>query len=343
MIRRLQTGVDEGCAAFLDRASGADYSHDPAWIDIIRETYGRETFLLAYHDEPHGPVRGIAAAAWLESPLGRQLVCLPFLDYGGPIAEDASLHAVLLDALLAEAATRKASLEIRSREPLPGLVLPRNEKVGMILRLNGGDQDAYWKSLDAKVRNQVRKAEKSAVKVEWGREDKLPDFYRVFCQNMRDLGSPVHSSRLFVNVLRRFSGAEVGVAYREGRCIGGLFRILWKDALVIPWASTLREERIHSPNNAMYWESIRFAFEKGCSQVDFGRSSKDEGTYKFKKQWLAEERPLCWYPFDATGKQALEVTHAASGKLKFAQSLWTRLPLTVANALGPRIRGYISA
>ena len=343
MIRKYTGEMEAGLRDFLARQSDANYAHDPAWLGVIRSVYGKNAHAFVWQEEPGGPVRGVAPAAILAGPLGRKLVCLPYLDYGGPLAETPEIARALLEALVSEARALKARLEIRSLHALPGLPAPSNEKVAMILTLRDGDHEAYWKSLDAKVRNQVRKAEKSAVKVIWGREDRLEDFYRVFCVNMRDLGSPTHSRRLFEEVLRGFPGAEIGAAYREGRCIGGLFRIHWKDALVIPWASTLREERIHSPNNALYWESIRFAFEKGCSRVDFGRSSKDEGTYKFKKQWLAEERPLFWYPFDGEGKPEETVTHLASGKLQWVREVWCRMPLPLANALGPVLRGHIPA
>jgi FemAB-related protein (PEP-CTERM system-associated) len=343
MIRKFTAESAPKLREFLDRNPNADYAHAPAWLPIIRETYGKEAHAYLWQDAADGPVRGVASVACLESPLGRKLVCLPYLDYGGPLAETAEIATALIRALTEEATARKARLEIRSRSALPGLPEPRNEKVGMILPLKDRDHEAYWKSLDAKVRNQVRKAEKSNVKVVWGREDRLDDFYRVFCVNMRDLGSPTHAKSLFSNVLKRFPGAGIGAAYREGRCIGGLFRIHWKDSLVIPWASTLREERTHSPNNALYWESIRHAFEQGCALIDFGRSSKDEGTYKFKKQWLAEERPLCWSPFDGEGKPLEAVTHISSGKLQWVREVWARMPLPLANALGPRLRGHISA
>lgn len=343
MIRKYRAEMEKGCRDFLAGNPDSNYCHDPAWLSVIREVYGKEAFTLVWQDGEGGPVRGLAPAAFLESLFGRNLVSLPYLDYGGILAESPGISKAILAELISLAREKKVKLEIRSRDPIADLPAPSNEKVGMILPLRKDGSDAYWKSLDAKVRNQVRKAEKSQVKVEWGREELLADFYRVFCVNMRDLGSPVHDIRLFSSVLVHFPGAQIGTAYREGRCIGGLFRILWKDSLVIPWASTLREERIHSPNNALYWESIRFAFESKCALVDFGRSSKDEGTYKFKKQWLAEERPLYWYPFDGEGRPLEAVTHMASGKLQLAQKVWMRLPLSVANALGPKVRGSIPA
>lgn len=424
MMRRYDRALERACRDFLEHSPHADYCHDPAWLDVIREAYGKQAFAWVRTDPETGEVRGLASAGLLASAaFGRQLVALPYLDYGGPLAADPDTEELLREKLLSEALKARAALEIRSRQPLDGLSAPQDEKVSMILPLregpaesdwtavpedsaaavpewlteaavwteagegvpvdaaardSGGDEagfsgasagrerrkavrasgrnsglaspfapgdgaEAYWKGLDAKVRNQVRKAEKSEVTVAWGREDRLDDFYRVFCVNMRDLGSPTHAKAFFAAVLRHFPGASIGTAHRRGACIGGLFRILWKDELAIPWASTLRDERVHCPNNALYWEAIRYAFETGCSRVDFGRSTRGQGTWRFKTQWQARERPLYRYQFDGHGQLLERSWHVAQGKLGWTRNLWAKLPLTLANSLGPKLRGSISA
>jgi hypothetical protein len=427
MIRLYEPGLERACRDFLERSPKADYCHDPAWLDVIREAYGKEAFAFVRTDPVTGEIRGYAPACHLASAaFGRHLVGLPYLDYGGILADEPDTEDVLREKLLSEAVRGKAGLEIRSRHPLIGLPVPEDGKVCMILPLReevpdadwtpvdsglpdsdeawrkeagawgdwdggvpvdaatypvrndthkgaggkparggtagkrgeaggaeasrepsvfapGGDADAYWKGLDAKVRNQVRKAEKSGVSVRWGREERLDEFYEVFCVNMRDLGSPTHAKGFFAAVLRHFPGASIGTAHRDGKCIGGLFRILWKDELVIPWASTLKEERVHCPNNALYWEAIRYAFEQGCARVDFGRSTKDEGTYRFKKQWLARESNLYRYQFDDKGHFLERTWHVSQGKLGWTRNVWAKLPLKLANALGPMVRGSISA
>jgi hypothetical protein len=369
MIRLYDPGLRQACRDFVDISPQANYCHDPAWMDVIKEAYGKDAFMFV-RTGPQGEVRGMAPACFLSSAgFGRNLVCLPYLDYGGILARDPETEDLLRDKLLAESVSRRAQLEIRSRDPLCGLPTPKDEKVSMILPLReeeilsedgdwrgipesavpadaeagGQSADGYWKNLDAKVRNQVRKAEKSGVSVVWGREERLDDFYEVFCVNMRDLGSPTHARGFFEAVLRHFPGAQIGTAHREGKCIGGLFRILWKQELAIPWASTLKEERIHCPNNALYWESIRFAFEQGCRRVDFGRSTRDEGTYRFKKQWQAQELPLYRYQFDEKGHFLEQSWHVAQGKLGWTRNIWAKLPLKLANSLGPMLRGSISA
>lgn len=429
MIRLYDAGLERACREFLDRSPKANYCHDPAWLDVIREAYGKEAFAYVRTDPVTGEIRGYAPACHLASAaFGRHLVALPYLDYGGILADEPDTEDLLRDKLLSEAVRGKAGLEIRSRFPLVGMPVPEDGKVCMILPLReespvddwtpvaddlpeveepwraedapwsewdgavpvdaatypvrdgshkngsvkngarkgsaggkpepgraeagapkagafepGDGADAYWKSLDAKVRNQVRKAEKSGVSVRWGREERLDEFYEVFCVNMRDLGSPTHAKGFFEAVLKAFPGASIGTAHREGKCIGGLFRILWKDELVIPWASTLKEERVHCPNNALYWEAIRFAFEQGCARVDFGRSTRDEGTYRFKKQWLARESNLYRYQFDDKGHFLERAWHVSQGKLGWTRNVWAKLPLKLANALGPMVRGSISA
>lgn len=425
MIRLYDPALERACRDFLDRSPKANYCHDPAWLDVIREAYGKESFAFVRTHPVTGEIRGYAPACHLASAaFGRQLVALPYLDYGGILADDADTEDLLRDKLQSEAVRGKTQLEIRSRFPLVGLPDPQDEKVCMILRLRadpatedwtaveddpfgeaalsddlppaaeeswlaeaaawtpagdgvpvdaaardweapapireraavakppaakvavfapGDGADAYWKGLDAKVRNQVRKAEKSGVTVKWGREERLDEFYEVFCINMRDLGSPTHAKSWFAAVLKHFPGASIGTAHREGKCIGGLFRILWKDELVIPWASTLKDERVHCPNNALYWEAIRFAFEQGCSRVDFGRSTREEGTYRFKKQWLAQESSLYRYQFDDKGRFLERSWHVSQGKLGWTRNVWAKLPLKLANSLGPMLRGSISA
>ncbi|MDB5047939.1 MAG: FemAB-related protein system-associated [Fibrobacteres bacterium] len=344
MTEEMGPDMDAAYRAFVESSPRADYCHDLAWREVIRETYGLRSFYLVDLAPGSREIRGVAPAFFLKGILSRgQIVSLPFLDYGAPLAADADSERRLVDRLLREAGRKGMPLEIRSRQPLESLPSAANEKVSMVLELGGKDREAYWKGLDAKVRNQVRKAEKSEVSVLWGREERLDDFYSVFTVNMRDLGSPVHSRTLFASLLKHFPGAQIGTAHRGGQCIGGLVRVLWKRTLYIPWASTLKEHRIHSSNNAMYWESIAFAFERQCERVDFGRSSKGEGTYRFKQQWEAGEFPLCWYQFGADGVRKEQVEHLASGKLKMAALAWSRLPLPMANLLGPALRGKLSA
>ena len=119
MIRLYDPGLEPACRDFLDIHPRANYCHDPAWVSVIREAYGKDAFLYVRTDPVSGEVKGLAPACHLASAaFGKNLVCLPYLDYGGILAADAETEDLLRDKLVAEAQSRRARLEIRSRDPL---------------------------------------------------------------------------------------------------------------------------------------------------------------------------------------------------------------------------------
>lgn len=340
-VKPLEPAGEQEYQEFVLSSPGGNYCHDIAWKHVIQDTYGKEPAYFITREG--GRITGAAPAFWLESMLfGRRLVSMPYLDYGGILGATPAAEGELLEALKLAAASRHAALEVRQETPLGALEAPANHKVKMRLKLAGRSEEGYWKELDAKVRNQVRKAEKSGITVRAGGEELLAEFYRVFCVNMRDLGSPVHPAELFRSVLRHLPGAQIVLADMGGYAIGGLVRIQWKDTMIIPWASTLRKYRAQCPNNAIYWDTLREAFRRGCAAVDFGRSTKEAGTYRFKQQWLADEEPLPWYAFGQGAPAPEPAEEGRGGVMALATELWSRLPARYANWLGPQIRGAIS-
>ena len=170
----------------------------------------------------------------------------------------------------------------------------RTHKVGMRLAL-GADAARAWDGLDRKVRNQVRKAEKSGLTWRRGGVELLDRFYAVFAQNMRDLGTPVYSRRFFEHVLSTFPAtSSVCLVDHGDRTVAGAITLSHRDILEVPWASSLREYRSQCPNNLLYWRIIEHAIESGRRSLDFGRSTPNEGTYHFKEQWGARPEPLYW-------------------------------------------------
>ncbi len=211
----------------------------------------------------------------------------------------------------------------------------------MVLEM-GGDADELWKDFDAKLRSQIRKPEKEGLTAKIGSVDLLDDFYKVFSFNMRDLGSPVHSKMLVMCVLEEFGeSAKLQVVYNGAMPIGAGLIICFRDTVFIPWASTVRQFNRLSPNMMLYWNFLKYAADNGFRKFDFGRSSPNEGTYKFKEQWGAQASPLYWQYASPNGVRAAD---DPLGKEKYASfvSVWKKLPLPLANMIGPHIRKHIS-
>ena len=145
------------------------------------------------------------------------------------------------------------------------------------------DPETLWNGLDRKVRNQVRKAEKSNLTAVHGGLELVPEFYAVFARNMRDLGTPVYAQRFFATILEEFpSTAEIVVVRLGTTPIAASLTFRWRAVTEVPWASSLREHRALCPNMLLYWTMLERTIENGSATFDFGRSTLKESTFHFK-------------------------------------------------------------
>lgn len=171
--------------------------------------------------------------------------------------------------------------------------------------------------------------------------DKLSQFYEVFAVKMRDLGTPVYSQRFFEQILAAFpKQTHICVVSAQDRPIAVGFLAGCKEMLQIPWAATLPEFDRFSPNMMLYWHILKFACEQGYKRFDFGRSTPDEGTYRFKEQWGSKPAPCYWHYWLAKG-DALPELNPHNPKYEMAIKLWRRLPLPVTKLIGPHLVKFL--
>jgi FemAB-related protein (PEP-CTERM system-associated) len=187
------------------------------------------------------------------------------------------------------------------------------------------------------LRAQIKRPSKADVEVDIGGRDLLPQFYSVFCRNMRDLGTPVYPTAFFASILDVFpKSAFLTVVHLAGKPVAAGFLLGFKDRLEIPWASSLRKHNRLGVNMLLYWEALKSAIDKGYRIFDFGRSTRNSSTYRFKLQWHPTERQLYWYYWLRSGETMPDLT-PDNPKYRLAVRLWRELPLAVTNFLGPRI------
>lgn len=327
--------------AYVGASPHSTMCHQYAWRDIIERVYGHRTYYLMAQ-RGRRPV-GVLPLVLVHRPFGSSsLTSMPFLDYGGVCADDAEATQALVGQAKELMHTyRCSSIELRQCDRTVELGATREDKVSMILDLSAG-ADVIWKALPAKVRNQVRKAEKSGLAVCAGGSELLNEFYDIFAVNMRDLGSPVHSKAFFTEICVALGPSIRVTLIRDGqRTVGGLIAVLYKGTVLVPWASSLREYFSKCPNNLLYWDAIQDGCKRGCTQFDFGRSTINSGTYDFKKQWGAQPRQLYWQMLNTDGVAGTTIS-SANAKFRLALELWKRLPLAVTRTMGPRIRKYLT-
>jgi FemAB-related protein (PEP-CTERM system-associated) len=322
--------------AYVSRHADATVDHLWRWNTIFEGVFRHRPCYLAAIRQ--GTVAGLLPLVLFRSPLfGRLVVSLPFLNYGGVLADDETIARALLDRAAGVGRDfHAAHLELRHTRRQFTELACRQHKLAFNCALPRS-AESLWSALDRKVRNQVRKAQKAGLTVATGGSELVPDFYRVFCRNMRDLGTPVYSRRLFDETLRLFPDQALVHVVRLGdMTLAAGVSLRFRDVVSVPWASSLREFRHVCPNMLLYWTMLEHAIARGATTFDFGRSSPDSGPQQFKRQWGASETPLCW-EYLTLGNKALSDRSPASPRFERAVAVWSRLPLWLANAAGPRI------
>ncbi len=327
---------------FVTAQEDCCHYHRHGWQEVIKRAYGHQCFYLLAKDK--GQPTGILPLVLVKSRLfGRSLTSLPFLDFAGLVATDPeSRHGLLDKATELCLAHRVDYLELRQTKPIGDDFTTDTHKVSLTLELKPNEEQ-LWKALSSERRNRIRKARKAHLSVEFAGEAALPVFYRIWAENMRDLGSPAHSYAFFDQILRVFSSsARVILVKHHTVPVGAAICLYAKGVLTLPWVSSLRKYFSLYPNNILYWEAMLFAIEQSCRLFDFGRSSKDSGTYVFKTRWGAVPQTLHWqfkvFHDKEPGRPATE-----GPKYRWATGVWKRMPVGLTKLIGPLVRKNITA
>jgi FemAB-related protein (PEP-CTERM system-associated) len=333
-------GAAQDWDACVRRSPGWTHFHLYGWRAIIRRTYGHDCVYLAARDAD-GSLSGVLPLVHVRSVVfGRYLVSMPFVSYGGPLGSEEAVGALGGAALEEARRARVKLLELRSRRELPLDMDVSHRKITVLLDVPA-DSEALWNGLPAKLRSQVRRPQKEGIDVRFGR-DQLEPFFGVFARHMRDLGTPVQPRRLFEAIADVF-GADIwfACAYHKDQAIAAGCGLRWGEEFEITWAAALREFNAVSPNMLVYWRMLEQCAKSGIRVFNFGRCSPGSGTHRFKKQWGGRDEPLWWYQWSGAASAAAATPSPDDPAYAWGPRIWRRLPLALANLLGPRVVRYI--
>jgi FemAB-related protein (PEP-CTERM system-associated) len=306
--------------------------HAWGWANVFGEVYNQSAHhLLARHG---GTVVGVLPIIECRTLLsGRLRTSMPFLNYGGPLANALAIEQALCEVALREGASAKL-IELRTGRSLELAGMDEVQpKVTVILDIAPKDPDAVFKGFASKLRSQVRRAQREGIEVRVG-HDQLDAFMTVLEGNMRDLGSPAHGKRFYRAVLSHLGArCVVACAYLNSTPVAAGWAFVYGGEMEITWASSLRKFNRFSPNMALYWAMIEHASKLGLERFNFGRCSPDSPTHKFKLQWGGRTVPLPWH------QRKRGATAAAPSKespaMAMASRLWQHLPVALTRVVGP--------
>lgn len=324
-------GAGDDWDAFVASQPGSSFCHLGGWREVMQDVLGHEPRYDVVVD-PDGVWHGALPLVRVQTRLfGGLLLSMPFLNYGGPIG---SVHArrLLFARALAEARQRRTRLlELRIRGAGEASA-PQARKITVTLPLPSTAEE-LWVSFRSKLRSQIRRPQRAGMETRFGAEHR-DAFYEVFSRNMRDLGTPVLPRTFFERVARLFpQQVTFGVVYKNSTPVAAGCGFAWAGEFEMTWASSLREISREAPNMLLYWAFMEQMIERGLRTFNFGRCTPDTGTHRFKRQWGGTDETLPWLTFSPRGRPA--TPYPERPMLRAATAAWSRLPLRVANAVGP--------
>ena len=327
-------------AAFLADHPGATPFHSPEWLAAVEAGTGNRA--LALIAERKGALTAYLPLSEVHSPLfGRMLASTGFAVGGGLLMAEGTDPAPIL-AAAAELALRRScpSIELRGGtlpEPSAQWRIKTESHAGFITPL-AADDEAQLLAIPRKQRAEVRKGLEAALTITTGTApaDRAAH-YAVYAQSVRNLGTPVFPRALFGAVLDRFAdAADILTVWHGETPIASVLSLYHRGAVMPYWGGGTRAARPLRANDRMYYELMRHARARGASRFDFGRSKTNSGAYLFKRNWGFTPEPLAYAAWTAPGSPARDAD-PTSAKHSARIAAWQRLPIALANLLGPVI------
>ena len=321
--------------AFVADCAGASFFHRAGWQTIVKDVFGHDAYFL--YAERNGAIEGVLPLAHVNSLLfGNALVSLPFAVYGGVAAS----NAAAADALEAESQriARRLGvdhLELRNFQPRHP-EWPTQDLYVTFRKALEPDVDANMQAIPRKQRAMVRKGIKNGLTSHI--DTTVERFFALYASNVLRHGTPALPKAYF-RALRRVFGPDcevLTVCAPDGQPLSSVLSFYFRDEVLPYYAGDDEAARHLAANDFKYWELMRLACVRGVKIFDYGRSKQGTGSYAYKKNWGCEATPL-YYEYRLYQRDSVPQNNAANAKYRLLIAAWRRMPLSVANWLGPKI------
>lgn len=325
--------------AFIAKHPEGTPYHLSSWLRVLRDTYGFKPYLYALNNRT-GDLSGILPFFSIDGCLGGQrFVSLPFSDYGGPLFGNIDEEKECLSSVIKRHARQARYIEIRSRVPEDAGFVRYDYYKRHVLSL-GSSIDVLWRAINRKtIQYSIKKAEKCGVKIEEANcASGIAEFYRLNVLTRKKHGIPAQPKRYFEILLQEMIYRRLGfilLAIHESSVVAGsLFLTLGKGIHYKYNVSDPRTFGRITPNHYLTWKAAVKGLTEGYEFIDFGRTSPDNlGLMRYKAMWGAECRDAPYYYYPMVRGPAS--TRESCLRYRIATSVWRRMPLFVAEFIGP--------
>ncbi|WP_331043835.1 FemAB family XrtA/PEP-CTERM system-associated protein [Sphingomonas sp.] len=314
---------------FVVAMPGATPFHLPAWSRAVARGCGqRARYLVA--ERADGALAGVLPLTEMRSVIfGSALVSCGFAVDGGVLGDASEPLASGAWALAQRLGCPE--VELRGGAAPQGWAVDDASYLGFARNL-AADDDAELLAIPRKQRAEVRRSLGFDLEVVVGNAPALlAEHHRVYAESVRNLGTPVFPAALFRAVAETMD-ADVLTIRHAGKAVASVLSLYFAGTVYPYWGGGTAAARGLRANDRMYFELMRHARARGCTRFDFGRSKTGTGAASFKKNWGFTPEPRRY------AKRSDSLTRAVNPlnpKYIAMVAAWKRLPLPVANLVGP--------
>lgn len=322
--------------AFVDAHPDGTFFHLSGWKRVIEESLGHRCYYFCVLEGD--TLRGVVPLVHVNSRLfGNALISTAFCVYGGPLTLDQAARAALDEAAVTVARSlRTDHLEYRLDKPSGAGWACKDDLYVTFRRSLDPKPEANLTAVPRKQRAMIRKGIKQGLLS--ALDDDVSRFYPAYAESVRNLGTPVLPRRYFQGLKEQFGDAcEVLTITHLGAPVSSVMNFHYRDQVLPYYGGGVAGARALAANDFMYWETMRRAIsDRDAAVFDFGRSKVGTGSYAFKKHWGFEPEPL-YYEYKLLRGQDVPDVNPLNPKYRAMIAIWKRLPLQMANTVGPMI------
>jgi FemAB-related protein (PEP-CTERM system-associated) len=335
-VRDLDASVAQRWEAFVAECPDATFFHRAGWKRVIEETLGHQTYFL-YAEDAAGAIVGVLPLVFIRSALfGRSLSSTAFCVYGGPaVTAPGAADALTARAVEIGERLRADHIEFRGRQATQ---VGWSRKSGLYVTFRKAidpDPDKNLLAVPRKQRAMVRKGIAAGLTSDIDAD--VERLHHIYAESVRNLGTPVFPKRYFTALQREFGDdCEVLTVVNQGRPVSSVLSFFFRDEVLPYYGGGTLAAREVAANDFMYWEVMRRAAARGSRIFDFGRSKLGTGAFSFKTHWGFVPEPLDYEYFLLRSRELPDV-NPLNPKYRLFIEAWKRLPLPVANLIGPWI------
>ncbi|WP_454065108.1 FemAB family XrtA/PEP-CTERM system-associated protein [Candidatus Nitrospira salsa] len=325
---------------FVALSPAGTFFHTSRWKAVIEKVFGYQSvYYLAEHE---GAIKGVLPLFLVKKPLrGQVLISVPFGVYGGICADSPEVIACL--RARGESLARELSVDFLELRHVNagGIDLPIKELYYSFSREIFDGEEKNMMAIPRKQRRMVRQGINHQLESKIGGKEFLKEFYMIYTTSLRNLGTPAFPYRFFEVLLEELGEqCKILTVWHQNQMAAAVMTFCYKDQLLPYYGGGLSQFLRYAVYDFMYWELMRYGWEHGYKVFDFGRSKQGTGAYDFKRHWGFEPKPLQYQYYLPQGGEIPNVS-PTNPKFQPFISLWKKMPLPVANFIGPHVIKYL--